>query len=266
MEQLTKIFEFDGTPVTFKNENGVVYVNATELGKSSGKRPYEYLRLSSTIQYMQALETTTGKSRTDFFMSTVGGTAPGTWLNEDLALHFAQWISPAFYVKCNQHIKELLKHGFTATPSTIEDMVNNPDLIISMATKLKEERAEKEKYQTMAGLQAKQLQISAPKVQYHDKVLQSSSLMPINLIAKELGMSAVTLNKKLHQLGIQYQSGGAWVLYAKYQGQGWTGVRTHTYFDSEGRERTVQHTYWTEKGRQYIHTVLNQQLQSTPSK
>ncbi len=151
----------------------------------------------------------------------------------------------------------------------MEKIARNPTKAMTrkeIAQMLLDAENEIERLQVRADLQAKQLQISAPKVQYHDKVLQSSSLIPINLIAKELGMSAVTLNKKLHQLGIQYQSGGAWVLYSKYQEQGWTGVRTHSYVDSDGRERTVQHTYWTEKGRQYIHTVLNQQMQSTPSK
>ena len=31
----------------------------------------------------------------------------GTWLHEDLALPFAQWLSPKFYIWCNDHIKEL---------------------------------------------------------------------------------------------------------------------------------------------------------------
>ena len=65
-------------------------------------------------------------------------------MHEDVALEFARWLSPAFSIWCNDRIKELLTVGMTATPQTLEDMVNNPDLIISLATQLKKEREEKE--------------------------------------------------------------------------------------------------------------------------
>jgi anti-repressor protein len=66
-------------------------------------------------------------------------------------------------------------------------------------------------------LQQKQLREAAPKVEYHGEVLQSHNLIAINVIAKELGMSAVTLNRKLHERGVIYSSAGTWVLYQKYQ-------------------------------------------------
>jgi len=126
-----------------------------------------------------------------------------------------------------------------------------------LAQMLLDAENEIEQLQIRTQEQEKQLITAAPKVQYHDKVLQSKSLIPTTVIAKELGMSAITLNKKLHEQGIQHQVGGIWVLYAKYQDKGWTGIKTTTYTDSEGRERTIQHTYWTEKGRRFIHSLFN---------
>lgn len=41
-------------------------------------------------------------------------------------------------------------------------------------------------------------------------------------------MSARSMNRLLNQLNIQYQSGGTWVLYAKYQDQGYTTTETVT--------------------------------------
>ena len=59
---------------------------------------------------------------------------------EDLALDFAQWLSVDFKLWCNDRIKELLTIGFTATPTTLENILTNPDLIIGLASKLKEAR------------------------------------------------------------------------------------------------------------------------------
>jgi phage antirepressor YoqD-like protein len=108
-------------------------------------------------------------------------------------------------------------------------------------------------------LQQKQLKEAAPKVEYHDEVLQSVSLIATNVIAKELGMSAVTLNRKLHEKGVIYNSAGSWVLYHKYQERGYTGTKTHHYTDNHGVERTSVQTYWTEKGRKFIHEVIRTQ-------
>ena len=66
-------------------------------------------------------------------------------MHEDLALVFAQWLSPDFYLWCNDRIKELLQYGMTATQPTLEQMINNPDLVISLATQLKSEREEKQR-------------------------------------------------------------------------------------------------------------------------
>jgi anti-repressor protein len=101
-------------------------------------------------------------------------------------------------------------------------------------------------------LQQHELKQSAPKVEYYETVLQSESLINTNNIAKDLGMSAVSLNKILHKNGIIYKSGDNWVLYQKYQGMGFTHTRTHHYVDSKGQVQTALHTYWTEKGRQFI--------------
>ena len=69
-------------------------------------------------------------------------------------------------------------------------------------------------------LQQKELAQAAPKVQYVDTVLQSVNTYATNLIAKEMGMSAETLNKRLKEKGIQYRQSGVWVLTSKYQNKG----------------------------------------------
>jgi len=177
----------------------------------------------------------------------------GTWLHEDVALEFARWLSPAFAIWCNDRIKELLKHGATATNP---DDLLNPDFIIGLANQLKKERAEKEQLKVTADLQAKQLTESAPKIIYADTVINSGSLIPITAIAKELGTSAVLFNKLLHAWGVIYRVGQTWVLYDKYRGKGYTGNVTHTYKDSNGKDQTSIQMCWTENGRRFLHSFM----------
>ena len=45
-----QIFNYNNFPVTFRDENGSIFVNATQMAKSFGKRPNDYLGLQSTIK------------------------------------------------------------------------------------------------------------------------------------------------------------------------------------------------------------------------
>ncbi|MFJ1490518.1 phage antirepressor KilAC domain-containing protein [Capnocytophaga canis] len=112
-------------------------------------------------------------------------------------------------------------------------------------------------------LQSAELQKQAPKVAYFDEVLQSESTYNTNQIAKELGTSAVTLNKKLQEMKVQYKQGGTWLLYHKYQDKGYTKTETHTYTDSNGQTRTSMLTVWTEAGRLFIHELFKRQMSKT---
>lgn len=109
----------------------------------------------------------------------------------------------------------------------------------------------------LAAKQQREIEQQKPKVEYYDKVLQSESLITTNVIAKELGLSAISLNKKLHDLKIIYREGSRWLLYSRYQDKGYMGTKTYQH---EGN--THIHTYWTEKGRQFIHGVMNKQFEN----
>lgn len=96
---------------------------------------------------------------------------------------------------------------------------------------------------------------AAPKVEYYDEVLQSSGVITTTIIAKELGMTAPALNKKLRDLGVIYPQSKTWVLYSKYQNKGYTKTNTVPYND-HGEIKTAIQTVWTEKGREFIHKLL----------
>ena len=97
---------------------------------------------------------------------------------------------------------------------------------------------------------------AVPKVEYFDEVLQSETVYDVNEIAKELGTSAITLNKRLNELGVQYKSHDIWLLYSKYQAKGYT--KTTTEVRKYGQKTvTTMRTVWTEAGRKFIHTLFN---------
>jgi anti-repressor protein len=94
-----------------------------------------------------------------------------------------------------------------------------------------------------------------PDAEYTRSTLKSQSVMTTTQLAKEMGMSAITLNKKLKQLRIQYKIGGQWVLYAEYQDKGYTNTHTYTE-DVNGDVRTWHSTVWTESGRKFVHELI----------
>ena len=94
-----------------------------------------------------------------------------------------------------------------------------------------------------------------PDAEYTRKTLSSTTSWNTNIIAKEIGLSAVTLNKRLQGLGIQYKEHGVWVLTHKYQDNGYTKTRTYNYPKSDGTLGTRIQTEWTEKGRRFIHEL-----------
>ena len=98
-----------------------------------------------------------------------------------------------------------------------------------------------------------------PKADYLDMILQSKSLMTITQIAKDYGMSAKQMNKKLHALGVQYKQGSQWFLYAKYQNRSYTSSETISVIQSDGREKVVMNTKWTLKGRIFLYNLLKEE-------
>jgi phage antirepressor YoqD-like protein len=105
----------------------------------------------------------------------------------------------------------------------------------------------------LAADQAKQLEIAAPKLEYHDKVLASTNGLTTTEIASEFNMSAIKLNRLFCDLKVQRKIGGRWVLTAAMLGQGLTTETT--FIDDKGVSRHSMK--WTEKGRKLIHELMD---------
>jgi hypothetical protein len=108
MSTSIKVWEYQGRPVHARPDEKV---NLTDMWKAAGadpnKRPAEWLRRESTVEFSAALETMglahtltdvePGNPRT--------GKPPTSWAHWHLALAYARYLSPTFHVWCNDVIR-----------------------------------------------------------------------------------------------------------------------------------------------------------------
>lgn len=274
-----KVFSYENNPITFQLGEATM-VNATEMAKPFGKVPKDWLRTTPSKEFIEQLASVRHICPSQLVVVNKGNSTTfkqGTWLHEDVALEFARWLSPAFAIWCNDRIKELMRHGITATPTTLEAILNDPDTMIQTLQALKSERekvaqanrriatltdqrdcyhSENQRLQRLHTGYQKTIERQAPLVEYANNVLNSESTYTTTQIAKELGMSAQLLNRLLHAYGVQFKQSGQWQLYKMYEDKGYTKTRTHTYTKKDGRVQSLLTTVWTEAGRMFLHQTI----------
>lgn len=143
---------------------------------------------------------------------------------------FQDWV-------CGEVLPSIRKHGIYATDNVIDQILNNPDFGIELLTKLKEERSAR---------------IEAEK--------QVAVLTHVNKtytcteVAKELGLkSAIELNNRLKELGVQYKVNQTWVPYTKYATLGWFDIKQEV----ADNGHIIYHRKITGIGRQGIINLIN---------
>ena len=134
---------------------------------------------------------------------------------------------------------------------------NSPEKIMARALQIANNKL---RFLETENAQQKQLLAEySPKASYYDVVLQTPDALSTSQIAKDYGKSAKWLNSLLHELGVQYNQGGVWLLYQKYAEQGYTRSKTHTYCGEDGLQHSKLHTYLTQKGRLFVYNLLKEQ-------
>ena len=97
------------------------------------------------------------------------------------------------------------RNGGFQIPKTLSEAL----LLAAEQTKqLEQVKAEKTLLEEKNALQEKVITEQAPQVEYYQKVLSSESTYTATQIAKEFGWGAETLNRKLHEKGVQYKQNG----------------------------------------------------------
>lgn len=136
----------------------------------------------------------------------------------------------------------------------VEKDFNSPEKVMARALKFAEQRLS---VLQLENTQQKQLIGELkPKADYLDKILQSKALVTITAIAKDYGMSAKALNKRLHELKIQFKQSHQWFLYSEYHNCGYTHSETVEYKHKDGTIDVTMNTKWTQKGRLFLYELL----------
>ena len=154
------------------------------------------------------------------------------------AKRFKRWVT-------SEVLPSIRKHGAYINNEVLRRMQEDSDFNIELLRNLAAEQRRNTDLTSKVAL-------LAPKAYYHDIILHCPNAIPITLIAKDYGLSAMALNKLLHSMRIQHKIGGVWVLYREYQSFGYTV--THTY--TKNGITSWMHTCWTQRGRLFLYEQL----------
>lgn len=105
--------------------------------------------------------------------------------------------------------------------------------------------------------QDKQIKIAAPKAEYYDNTLASTTCITTTQVADDLHITARTLNAKLKELGIIYSQSGQWHLKMPYKGWNLAGTRTYNFQSSNGEISTSTTLVWNQRGKRFIIALYN---------
>lgn len=156
------------------------------------------------------------------------------------------------------------KGGYIATNEndSDEDIMARAYVIAQRTLARREERIKQLETQTeqqaeTINLQKKELTVAAPKAEYYDNTLASTTCITTTQVADDLHITARTLNAKLKELGIIYSQSGQWHLKMPYKGWNLASTRTYNYQSSNGEISTSTTLVWNQRGKRFIIALYN---------
>ena len=207
-----------------KNDDASISLNAEDTAIGFGftqiKNGKTYVRWETMNGYCKELNFSQHVGKDDYIPESLFYLL-GMKANNDVAKKFQMWLA-------TEVLPSMRKYGMYAT----DELLDNPDLLIAAATKLKEERD--------ARLEAEK---------QRDRLVHQNKLYTTSEIAKELGLSSATkLNNLLSEKKIQYKQNKTWLLYSKYSELGLVSIKQ----DVLDNGKIIYDRKWTGKGRDFI--------------
>ncbi len=237
MNQMTP-FNFEGNRVRTIDHNNIIWFAMPDISKALG--------LSNSSVAIKSLD---NDEVTKFNLGGLSGdtnfiSEPGLYKligasRKPEAKRFNRWVT-------HDVLPSIRKNGVYMTDQTAYDITHDKDALGDLLLR--------------AGNQLKQkdlvIQELKPKADYTDKMLANPGLETISMIAKNYGYPPRDFNKLLHGLGIQYKQGKTWLLYAKYQDEGYTHIEPYEYTNSDGITHVRNTMKWTQAGQKFLYDFL----------
>ena len=208
---------------------------AEALGYSNTKDAL--LRHVETEDKLGSRITTSGQSRTMTFINESGLYSLILSSKLDSAKRFKHWVT-------SEVLPSIRKQGGYMVARADE----SDEVILARALQIMETAVQR-RDEEIARLK--------PRAEYADHVLDAITCITTTQLAKELGMTAQQLNRLLCEMHIQYWQSGQYMLYADYARMGLAKSRTNTHTTSSGVVLTEVYLVWTERGREFIHQLLD---------
>lgn len=237
----------------WRNENGDVFMTREQIGQALeyaepmiavGKIHKRHEKRLNQFSVLTKLGNTDGKSYETYIYNEKG--------IYEIIRRSQQPKADEFYDFVYDLLEGLRKGELKVVQAQPQLPTNYKEALVALLEKVEQneqlELANRQKDQIIGEMK--------PKADYTDRILNSKGLMTITQIAKDYGMSGQAMNQKLHELGIQYNQGGQWLLYSKYHDKGFTHSQTIDITRTDGRPDTKLNTKWTQKGRLFIYELL----------
>lgn len=231
----------------------------------------DWLNLKNTPEIIKRIDT---EERHKFNLGRNGG---DTWfLTEDGLYELLMQSRKPIAKQFKKGVKKILheirtKGGYIASTDadTPEDIMARAVLVAQQTLARREQRIKEleeqgrrqelviEQKDEQIDLQCKQIKEAAPKADYYDKTLASTSCMTTTQVADDLHITAHTLNRKLQEIGIIYSQSGQWHLKMPYKKWNMAGTRTYNYQSSNGEVVTKVTLVWNQRGKRFILALYN---------
>lgn len=176
-----QLFQFEDNQIRTVSSNGIIWFSAPDVTNA--------LKLTNTTVALKSLD---GDEVTKFNLGGLSGetnfiSEPGLYKligasRKPAAKRFNRWVT-------HEVLPSIRKHGAYMTPETIEKAIYNPDFIINLATKLKDEQAK------TAALTADN-ETMKPKALFADAVATSHTTILVGDLAKVLKQNGVDIGAK----------------------------------------------------------------------
>lgn len=231
----------------------------------------DWLNLKNTPEIIKRIDT---EERHKLNLGRNGG---DTWfLTEDGLYELLMQSRKPIAKQFKKGVKKILheirtKGGYIASTDadTPEDIMARAVLVAQQTLARREQRIKEleeqgrrqelviEQKDEQIDLQYKQIKEAAPKADYYDKTLASTSCMTTTQVADDLHTTAHALNRKLQEIGIIYSQSGQWHLKMPYKGWNLASTRTFNRQKENGEVITKVTLVWNQRGKRFILALYN---------